>query len=163
MKDTKFRKTKPLNRLQWSNWKLAMGNDGSRKGVHNLKWLNGYIAKQMFTRDLDKPAVYEFGIRPCNKRKTYVVGFKILDRLPVTGRWYGPLVLRRKDIREKFKYTMNMNGSVYIRRGVFRRRNRKFMEKVQKHLANSNYAFGTSKKNARTFKIRGGFALYWFW
>jgi hypothetical protein len=42
--------------------------------------------------------------------------FKILDRLPVTGRWYGPLVLRRKDIREKFKYTMNMNGSVYIRR-----------------------------------------------
>lgn len=161
MNNEKFQKMKPLNRLQWSNWMVAMHYRGSRKGIHYLKWLNGYITKKIFTRDLDKPAVYEIGIRTRRHGKIYVAGFKILDRLPLTGRWYGPLV-GRKDIREKIKCTMNMHGSVHIRRGVFRRRNKKFIEKVRKHLANSNYAFGISKKNARTFNIpvRGGFVLY---
>lgn len=152
--DKKFRSTKPLNRLLWSNWKLAMCNDGSNKHAKWAKWLKGYYIKQIFTTNTGKSAVYELGLKPQLKKKTYVVGFTVLDKLS-PDKWCTQLI-RRADVKEKLRHVVSQKASVYIRRAVFRTKNKKFMEKVRKYLVQSNYAFGTSKKNSRNVKVKGG-------
>ncbi|CAG2209639.1 unnamed protein product [Mytilus edulis] len=151
--DRKFKTTKPLNRLQWSPWKQAMSNAKLSTKDEWAKWLNGYVTKQIFTRDIEDAAVYEFAVQPPNKKKKYPVTFSVVNGLPSSGKWCKQLV-GRKHIREKLKQAIAQNAKVFVRRGKFKKRNKKFMEKVRKHLANSNYPFGCSKKNARVFKIK---------
>ncbi|XP_071137009.1 uncharacterized protein [Mytilus edulis] len=151
--DRKFKTTKPLNRLQWSPWKQAMSNVKLSTKDEWAKWLNGYVTKQIFARDFEDAAVYEFAVQPPNKKKKYPVTFSVVNGLPSSGKWCKQLV-GRKHIREKLKQAIAQNAKVFVRRGKFKKRNKKFMEKVRKHLANSNYSFGCSKKNARVFKIK---------
>ncbi|XP_076072275.1 uncharacterized protein LOC143044227 [Mytilus galloprovincialis] len=151
--DRKFKTTKPLNRLQWSPWKQAMGNAKLSTKDEWAKWLNGYVTKQIFARDFEDAAVYEFAVQPPNKKKKYPVTFSVVNGLPSAGKWCKQLV-GRKHIREKLKQAIAQNAKVFVRRGKFKKRNKKFMEKVRKHLAKSNYPFGCSKKNARVFKIK---------
>ncbi|XP_063400227.1 uncharacterized protein LOC134684844 [Mytilus trossulus] len=151
--DRKFKTTKPLNRLQWSLWKQAMNKAKLSKKEEWAKWLNGYVTKQIFARDIEDAAVYEFAVQPPNKKKKYPVTFSVVNGLPSSGKWCKQLV-GRKHIREKLKQAIAQNAKVFVRRGKFKKRNKKFMEKVRKHLAKSNYPFGCSKKNARVFKIK---------
>lgn len=151
--DRKFKTTKPLNLLQWSSWKQAMSNAKLSSKEEWTKWLNGYVTKQIFARDNEDAAVYEFAVQPPNKKKKYPVTFSVVSGLPSSGKWCKQLV-GRKYIREKLKQAIAQNAKVFVRRGKFKKRNKKFMEKVRKHLAKSNYPFGCSKKNARVFKIK---------
>ncbi|XP_052071339.1 uncharacterized protein LOC127709713 [Mytilus californianus] len=151
--DRKFKTTKPLNLLQWSSWKQAMSNAKLSSKEEWAKWLNGYVTKQIFARDIEDAAVYEFAVQPPNKKKKYPVTFSVVSGLPSSGKWCKQLV-GRKHIREKLKQAIAQNAKVFVRRGKFKKRNKKFMEKVRKHLAKSNYPFGCSKKNARVFKIK---------
>lgn len=125
-----------------------------RGGTRKVKWVQGYALKDIFQSDAGASGIFELALQPKGMKKKYVIAFVVSNGLPSSRDWMQTLI-GRKYLKTKIAQAISQDASVFVRRGKFKKRNKKFMETVHNFLKKSNYAFGTSKRNSRDVNLKG--------
>ena len=147
--------TGPLNKLEWSEWCLAISQHlpmgYNYKKLQKSQVFGGcYLRRNLFDNDNKTPAVYEVGVKYTHFKKKINVMYRRVSSGFGTNKRLILYIVRSKKVRSEVERLVSTKFDIYIRRGVSKAKSKaKSMDDIKTaagHLNSFDYAWARHGK-----------------